>query len=113
MEASKRASFELDRARKEEYETSEAERGSLLQQIRVLVEESGQNQLNRLGKKCDYIRAGVMASSDSLENATAQHDRQVDEYIFKHEQFAKDVSASKEGIYSRMQNDWEVRPDLT
>lgn len=109
VEANRKASSHLAQVLDEESSSAQAERDALMSHIRELLESSNQRQNNRLKGKLDTLRGDILASGDSLEHATAQHDRHVDEWIFREEQFAKDIAASKEDIKSRMQNDWEVR----
>lgn len=92
----------------EEQANAQAERESLMSKIRHLLEDSNQRQSARLKSKCETVRTDISASGDSLEQATAQYDRHIDEWIFKEEQFAKDVTASRDDIKTKMQNDWEV-----
>lgn len=109
IEASRKASSNLAQFLEEEHASAQAERETLMSHIRGLLEDSSNKQNNRLKSKFDTLRTGISASGDSLEQATAQHDRHVDEWIFKEEQFAKDITSSKDEIKTRMQNDWEVR----
>lgn len=99
----------MAQALEEEHADAEAERDILLSQIRDLIEDSRRKQFGRLKGKFDGLRTDIVSSSDSLEQVTAQHDRQVDEWVFREEQFAKDVAASRDEIKAKMQNDWEVR----
>lgn len=108
VDSNRKASSNLAQLMEEEQANAQAERESLMTQIRALVETSQQRQVSRLKGKVDGLRTGISASGDSLEQATAQYDRNVDEWIFNEEQFAKDVTASKDGIKTKMQNDWEV-----
>lgn len=109
VEANRKASSNLAQVLEEEHASAHSERETLMSHIRGLLEESNQKQNNRLRGKFDTLRSDMSASGDSLEQATAQHDRHIDEWIFKEEQFAKDINASKDEIKTRMQNDWEVR----
>jgi kinesin family protein 11 len=109
VEANRKASSNLAQVLDEEHASAQAERETLMSHIRGLLEDSNQRQNNRLKGKFDILRTDISASGDSLEHATAQHDRHIDEWIFKEEQFAKDITASKDEIKTRMQNDWEVR----
>ncbi|KAG0152923.1 hypothetical protein PDIDSM_1882 [Penicillium digitatum] len=108
IEASRKASSNLAQFLEEEHASAQAERETLMSHIRGLLEDSSNKQNNRLKSKFDTLRTGISASGDSLEQATAQHDRHVDEWIFKEEQFAKDITSSKDEIKTRMQNDWET-----
>lgn len=108
VEANRTASFHLAQVLEEEHADAEAEHNTLLSQIKELMEESRKKQFRRLKSKYDGIRTGILSSTDSLEQATAQHDRQVDEWVFKDEQFAKDVTASRDEIKAKMQDDWQV-----
>ena len=108
VEANRKASSNLAHVLEEEHATAQAERDTLISQIRTMLDESSQRQSNRLKGKFDTVRTDLSASGDSLEHATAQYDRSVDEWIFKEEQFAKDVTASRDDIKTKMQNDWEV-----
>ncbi|CAG7945236.1 unnamed protein product [Penicillium olsonii] len=108
VEANRKASSNLAQVLDEEQANAQAERDTLMSHIRGLLEDSTKRQNNRLKGKFDTLRSDISASGDSLEHATAQHDRHVDEWIFKEEQFAKDIAASKEEIKTRMQNDWET-----
>jgi kinesin family protein 11 len=108
IETTHKASAHLAQAIEEEHVAAEAERELLMSQIKALVEESRQKQFSRLKTKIDGVRTEISSSGDMLEQATTQHDRQVDEWVFKSEQFAKDVDASKDEIKTRLQNDWEV-----
>ncbi|KAJ6151719.1 hypothetical protein N7470_006847 [Penicillium chermesinum] len=107
VESSRKASSSLAQLIEEEQNTAQAERENLLSQVRALLEDSNQRQTIRLKNKVDCLRTDISSSGDSLEQATAKYDRQVDEWIFKEEQFAKDVVASKDGIKTKLQNDWE------
>lgn len=109
VEANRKVSCNMAQLLEEEQAHAGAEREQLLSQISTLMEESRQKQLNRVKGRFDNLRTGISSSGDSLERATAQHDRQIDEWIFRSEQFAKDVSSSKDDIKTKMQNDWEVR----
>lgn len=109
VEANRKASSNLALALDEEHVNAQAERDNLMSQIKHLLEESSQKQTTRLKGKFDTVRNDLSASGDSLEHATAQYDRSVDEWIFKEEQFSKDVTASRDDIKTKMQNDWEVR----
>lgn len=113
VEANRKASSNLAQVLEEEHASAQAERDTLMSHIRGLLEDSNQRQNNRLKGKFDTLRTDISATGESLEQATAQHDRHVDEWIFKEEQFAKDVSASKDEIKTRMQNDWEVSYSTT
>lgn len=108
VEANRKASSHMAHTLEEEHLNAESEHDILLSQIRSLMEESRQKQFGRLRGRFDGVRNEIMSSSDTLEQATAHHDRQVDEWVFKEEQFKKDVTASQEGIHTKMQNDWEV-----
>jgi kinesin family protein 11 len=110
VEANRKASSNLAQVLEEEHASAQAERETLMSHIRGLLEDSSHRQNNRLKGKFDTLRTDISASGDSLEQATARHDRHIDEWIFKEEQFAKDITASKDEIKTRMQNDWEVRP---
>lgn len=108
VEANRKASSNLAQIMEEEQANAQAERESLMSKIRHLLEDSNQRQSARLKSKCETVRTDISASGDSLEQATAQYDRHIDEWIFKEEQFAKDVTASRDDIKTKMQNDWEV-----
>ncbi|KAJ5464434.1 Kinesin-like protein bimC [Penicillium daleae] len=108
VEANRKASSNLAQIMEEEQANAQAERESLMSKIRHLLEESNQRQSAHLKSKCETVRTDISASGDSLEQATAQYDRHIDEWIFKEEQFAKDVTASKDDIKTKMQNDWET-----
>ncbi|KGO48238.1 hypothetical protein PEX1_025000 [Penicillium expansum] len=108
VEANRKASSNLAQVLEEEHASAQAERETLMSHIRGLLEDSSNKQNNRLKGKFDTLRTDISASGDSLEQATAQHDRHIDEWIFKEEQFAKDITASKDEIKTRMQNDWET-----
>ncbi|KAJ5175732.1 Kinesin-like protein bimC [Penicillium canariense] len=108
VEANRKASSNLAQILEEEHASAQAERETVMSQIRSLLEDSNQRQSARLKSKCEVVRTDISASGDSLEQATAQYDRHVDEWIFKEEQFAKDVTASKDEIKTKMQNDWET-----
>jgi kinesin family protein 11 len=108
IETSRKASTHLAQTLEDEQVAAEAERELLMSQIKSLIEESRTKQFGRLKTKIDTVRTDISSSGDSLEQATTHHDRQVDEWVFKSEQFAKDVNESKEELKTRMQNDWEV-----
>ncbi|BAE66113.1 unnamed protein product [Aspergillus oryzae RIB40] len=108
VEANRRASSNLAHAVEEEHATAESERDLLLSQFKTLMEESRQRQVSRLKGRLDSVRADISSSGDLLEQATTQHDRQTDEWVFKSEQFAKDVAASRDELRTKMQNDWEL-----
>ncbi|KAL4993898.1 kinesin-like protein bimC [Aspergillus recurvatus] len=108
IETTHKTSANLAQVIEEENVTAEAERELLMSQIKALVEESRQKQFARLKTKIDGVRTEISSSGDMLEQATTQHDRQIDEWVFKSEQFAKDVIASKDEIKTRLQNDWEA-----
>ncbi|KAF7715931.1 Uncharacterized protein PECH_005730 [Penicillium ucsense] len=108
VQASRKASSNLAQVMEEEQAAARGERDLLMSQIKALVEESNQRQAARFKGKCEVVRTDISAAGDSLEHATAQYDRQIDEWIFKEEQFAKDVNASKDEMKSRMQHDWEA-----
>ncbi|KAJ5109615.1 hypothetical protein N7532_002260 [Penicillium argentinense] len=107
IEANRKASSNLAQVLEEEHASAQAERETLMSQIRNLLDESSQRQANRLKGKFDTVRTDLSTSGDSLEQATVQHDRHVDEWIFKEEQFAKDVAASRDDMKAKMQSDWE------
>lgn len=109
VETNRKVSGNMAQLLEEEQANAEAEREQLLSQIRVLMDESRQKQFNRVKGRFDTLRTDISSSGDSLEQATAQHDRQIDEWIFRSEQFAKDVNSSRDDIKMKMQNDWEVR----
>ncbi|KAJ5807676.1 hypothetical protein N7447_011132 [Penicillium robsamsonii] len=108
VEANRKASSNLAQVLEEEHASAQADRETLMSHIRGLLEDSNHKQNNRLKGKVDALRTDLSASGDSLEQATAQHDRHIDEWIFKEEQFAKDITASKDEIKTRMQKDWET-----
>ncbi|KAJ5698076.1 Kinesin-like protein bimC [Penicillium macrosclerotiorum] len=108
VEASRKASSNLAQTLEEEHASAQAERDNLMSQIRNLLDESNQRQSTRLKTKFETIRADISASGDALEQSTAQYDRHIDEWIFKEEQFAKDVTASRDEMKIKMQNDWEA-----
>ncbi|KAJ5734020.1 hypothetical protein N7493_002806 [Penicillium malachiteum] len=108
VEASRKASSNLAQVWEEEQTHAQTERDNLLSQIRHLLEDSNQRQSGRVKNKMDRLRTDISASGDSLEQATVQYDRQIDEWVFKEEQFAKDVLASRVDIKTKMQNDWEA-----
>ncbi|KAF7176154.1 hypothetical protein CNMCM7691_001630 [Aspergillus felis] len=108
VEANRRASAHLAQTLEEENAHAEAERDNLMSQIRSLIEESRQRQFGRLKGRVDGLRTDIMSSGDSLEQSTAHYDRQVDEWVFKSEQFAKDVIASRDEFKTKMQSDWET-----
>ncbi|KAJ5895656.1 hypothetical protein N7495_007347 [Penicillium taxi] len=107
VEANRKASSNISQVLEEEQANSQVERDTLMSQIRGLLEESTQRQSARLKNRFDGVRTDLSASGNSLEQATNQYDRQVDEWMYKEVKFAKDVTASKDEITSRMQNDWE------
>lgn len=111
VESNREASLNLAQVLEEEQANSRTERENLMSQIRSLMEESSQRQSSRLRNKVEGLRNDITSSADALEHATSQHDRQVDEWIFKEEQFGKDVTESRNEIKTRMRNDWEVRID--
>ncbi|KAL6233323.1 kinesin-like protein bimC [Aspergillus navahoensis] len=106
IETTHKASAHLAQAIEEEHVAAEADREILMSQIKALVDESHQKQFSRLKTKIDGVRTEISSSGDMLEQATTQHDRQIDEWVFKSEQFAKDINASKDEIKARLQNDW-------
>lgn len=108
IEENRKASSSLAHALEEEHTNAEAERDLLLSQFKALMEESRQRQFGRLKGRVESVRADISSSGDSLEQATTQHDRQTDEWVFKSEQFAKDVAASRDELRAKMQNDWET-----
>lgn len=108
VEANRKASSSLAHVLEEEQANAQTERDNLMSQIRSLLDESSQRQSSRLKTKVDTLRTDISASGDSLEQATAQYDRHIDEWIFKEEQFSKDVTSSRDEIKTKMQNDWEV-----
>ncbi|RAH70175.1 putative kinesin family protein (BimC) [Aspergillus aculeatinus CBS 121060] len=107
VEANRKVSSHLAQTLEEENANAEAERDLLLSQVKSLIEDSRQRQCSRLKGRIDTMRTELSASGDSLEHATAHYDRQVDEWVFKSEQFAKDVIATKDEMKSKMQSDWE------
>lgn len=109
VEANRKASQNLAQVLEEEHASAQTERDNLMSQIRSLLDDSSSRQSSRLKGKVDNLRHDLSASGDSLEHATVQYDRHIDEWIFKEEQFAKDVTASRDEIKTKMQNDWEVR----
>ena len=111
VESNREASLNLAQVLEEEQANSRTERENLMSQIRSLMEESSQRQSSRLRNKVKGLRNDITSSADALEHATSHHDRQVDEWIFKEEQFGKDVTESRNEIKTRMRNDWEVRID--
>ncbi|KAF5856194.1 kinesin motor protein cin8 [Aspergillus alliaceus] len=108
IEANRKASSSLAHALEEEHTNAEAEHDLLLSQFKALMEESRRRQFGRLKGRVESVRADISSSGDSLEQATTQHDRQTDEWVFKSEQFAKDVAASRDELRAKMQNDWET-----
>ncbi|KAJ5810693.1 uncharacterized protein N7503_002911 [Penicillium pulvis] len=108
VEANRKASSTLAQVMEDEQASAQAERDNLMSQIRNLLDDSSQKQSIRLKTKVDGLRTDISASGDSLEQATAQYDRHVDEWIFKEEQFAKDVITSRDDIKTKMQHDWEA-----
>ena len=108
IEANRKASSQLTQTMEEEHANGETERDQLLSQIKGLMEESRQRQFNRLKGKFDGVRTVISSSGDALEQATTHHDRHVDEWVFRAEQFAKDVNASRDEVKTKMQGDWEV-----
>ncbi|RHZ53732.1 putative kinesin family protein (BimC) [Aspergillus thermomutatus] len=108
VEANRRASAHLAQTLEEENTHAEAERDNLMSQIKSLIEESRQRHFGRLKGRVECLRTDIMSSGDSLEQATAHYDRQVDEWVFKSEQFAKDVIASRDEVKTKMQSDWEA-----
>ncbi|RDW87126.1 putative kinesin family protein (BimC) [Aspergillus mulundensis] len=108
IETTHKASANLAQAIEDEHVAAEAERNLLMAQIKALVEESRQKQFSRLKSKIDGVRTEISSSGEMLDHATTHHDRQVDEWVFKSEQFAKDVNASKDEVKTRLQSDWEA-----
>ncbi|KAG2415689.1 hypothetical protein HFD88_006880 [Aspergillus terreus] len=108
VEANRRASSNLAQVLEDEDAAARAEREAVMAQIHKLLEGSNQRQINRLKTKCDAVRNDLSSSGDCLEQATVHHDRQIDEWIFREEQFAKDVTASKDEIKTKLQKDWEA-----
>ena len=108
VEANRKSSSDLVQILEEERADSEAERDILMSQIKHLMEESREKQFNRLRNKVDGLQTVISSSGDSLEQATAQYDRQVDEWVTKDQQFAKNVTTSKDEISSKMQDNWEA-----
>lgn len=109
IEANRRASSQLTQSLEEEHASAEAERDQLMSQMKGLMDESRQRQFNRLKGRFDGVRTDLSSSGDALEQATTHHDRHVDEWVFRAEQFAKDVTASRDEVKTKMQTDWEVR----
>ena len=108
IEANRKASSQLAQSLEEEHASAEAERDQLMSQIKGLMDESRQRQFNRLKGRFDGVRTDLSSSGDALEQATTHHDRHVDEWVFRAEQFAKDVTASRDEVKTKMQTDWEV-----
>ncbi|KAL4882408.1 P-loop containing nucleoside triphosphate hydrolase protein [Aspergillus karnatakaensis] len=108
IETTRKASSQLAQSLEEEHAAGEAERDLLMSQIKNLVEESRQKQFGRLRTKIDSVRTEMSSSGEMLEQATTHHDRQVDEWVFKSEQFVKDVNASKDEVETRLRSDWEA-----
>ncbi|KAL4907714.1 kinesin-like protein bimC [Aspergillus multicolor] len=108
IETTHKVSANLAQAIEDEHIAAESERNLLMSHIKALVEESRQKQFSRLKSKIDGVRTEISSSGEMLEHATTHHDRQVDEWVFKSEQFAKDVDASKDEVKTRLQNDWEA-----
>ncbi|KAL2835408.1 P-loop containing nucleoside triphosphate hydrolase protein [Aspergillus pseudoustus] len=108
IETTRKASSHLAQTLEEEQVAAEAERELLMSQIKTLIDESRRKQFGRLKTRIDGVRTDIASSGDWLEQATSHHDRQIDEWVFRSEQFAKDVNASKEEFKSRMQSDWEA-----
>ncbi|KAL5332841.1 P-loop containing nucleoside triphosphate hydrolase protein [Aspergillus crustosus] len=108
IETTRQASSHLAQTLEEEHAAAEADRDVLMSQIKALVEESRVKQFGRLKTRIDSVRTDISSSGDMLEQATTHHDRQVDEWVFRSEQFAKDVNASKDDVKSRLQGDWEA-----
>ncbi|KAK5702300.1 Kinesin-related motor protein, partial [Elasticomyces elasticus] len=107
IEANRRASSQLTQSLEEEHASAEAERDQLMSQMKGLMDESRQRQFNRLKGRFDGVRTDLSSSGDALEQATTHHDRHVDEWVFRAEQFAKDVTASRDEVKTKMQTDWE------
>lgn len=108
IEANRRASSQLAQSLEEEHASAETERDQLMSQIKTLMDESRRKQFNRLKGRFDGVKTDLSSSGDALEQATTQHDRHVDEWVFRAEQFAKDVTASRDEVKTKMQTDWEV-----
>lgn len=108
VESNRKASSNLAHVLEEEQASAQTERDNLMSQIRTLLDESNQRQSSRLKNKMDVLCNDISASGDWLEQATAQYDRHIDEWIVKEEQFGKDFTASRDEIKTRMQSDWEV-----
>ncbi|KAJ5778738.1 hypothetical protein N7520_001984 [Penicillium odoratum] len=108
VEANRKASSSLAQVMEEEQACAQDERDNLMSQIRSLLEDSSQRQSARLKTKVDGLRNDISTSGDCLEQATVQYDRHVDEWIFKEEQFTKDVITSRDDIKTKMQHDWET-----
>ncbi|KAL2010845.1 hypothetical protein VTN00DRAFT_3563 [Thermoascus crustaceus] len=106
MEANQRASSQLQHTLEEERENAEADRNNLLSQIKLLLEESGQKQADRLKGKVDGIRSDMASSSQSLEQANATYGERMDEWMRKEDAFVDEVTSSRDALKTKMQDDW-------
>lgn len=111
VEANQRASSQLQHALEEERENAEADRNNLLSQIKLLLEESGQKQADRLKGKVDGIRSDMASSSQSLEQTNATYGERMDEWMRKEDAFVDEVTSSRDALKTKMQDDWTVRLD--
>jgi kinesin family protein 11 len=108
INANREASSELQRALDEERSNAEADRATLLSQMTLLIEESGQKQASRLQSRVESIRSGISSSGDTLQEASNNYQERMVQWVDREDELVKEVTDSRDNIRNRMQEDWTV-----
>lgn len=106
--ANQTASSQLAHALEEEHENAEAERADLLSQIKLLMEDSAQKQAARLRSKVDNIRSDMASSDETLQQANMAYGENMDQWIQREDEFAEEITATRDNLKNKMKNDWTV-----
>ncbi|KAL1960176.1 hypothetical protein VTO42DRAFT_8719 [Malbranchea cinnamomea] len=104
-DAHQKASSSISELLEEERASAEAEREDLMRQIQQLLHQSHQRRLSSLTGRCDALRRDLVASDESLQRAAVRHNQHLDQWNSRNEEFAKDMTASKDDIQTKIETD--------
>lgn len=108
-EANIEASNRLEACLAEEREQAATDRSTLLSQITILVNKSGEKQEARLEAKISSIRTHIDVSKTELESADKAFSDGMDSWAEKESSLVEEVLKSRDSLKGKMKKDWTVR----
>lgn len=109
-DANQKASSDVARLLEDERASAEAERQDFLSQIGELYDRSLQQRWDRLKGNCDVVYTDISGSGDLLEESATQYSRHVDQCVAKQEQFAQNLTGSKDNFQDLIEQGRKVQP---